>query len=113
MASIKLDPAGSGFYRIQFRYGGRQFNKSLKIRSEQEAAAIAGRVEETLALLRRGRLSIPEGADVGSFILSDGKLTGRPILPKTTEALSLDRLIHLYQESPPPSKEAGTVRGER
>ena len=36
MASISLDP-GTGFYRIQFRFGGRQFQRSLKTGDESKA----------------------------------------------------------------------------
>jgi integrase len=114
MAGLHKDPT-SGFYRIQFRYGGRQFNKSLKTRDEREAESIRGRVDETLSLLRRGRLAIPDDADVGLFILSDGKLTAKPVAEtlQVPTAPTLGTLIDTYLASPPANKEPGTLKVER
>ncbi|QDV37608.1 tyrosine-type recombinase/integrase [Tautonia plasticadhaerens] len=114
MASIYLDRDGSGFFRVEFRYGGRRFNRSLKTRDEREATALLGRIEETLALLQRGRISIPDGADVGAFVLSDGKLTAKPrIAAPPPAAPTLGRLVEDYLASPPANKEAGTLKVER
>jgi hypothetical protein len=114
MAGLHKDPA-SGFYRIQFRYGGRQFNKSLKTKDEREAESIRGRVDETLSLLQRGRITIPDGADVGLFILSDGKVTAKPVAEPLQDAtaLTLGKLIDTYLASPPANKEGGTIKVER
>jgi hypothetical protein len=112
MASISLDPV-SKTYRIQFRYGGRQFNRSLKTKSERDAKAIRGRVDETLALLSRGRLQLPPGADPGTFILSDGKLEGKPVIVIPKE-LTLPGLFDAYNASlPEGAKEANTLRTEK
>jgi len=35
-------------------------------------------VEESIRLVELGRLEIPPDADVASFLLSDGKLNGKP-----------------------------------
>ncbi len=112
MASITPDPA-SGIFRIEFRYGGRQFQRSLKMADENEAEATRGCVEETLILLRRGRLQLPPGADPGTFILSDGRLTGKPVLEAPPEALTLAQLFDLYRRSlPEGAKERNTLRTE-
>jgi len=55
MASIALDPA-SGFYRIVFRYAGRQYRRTLKTKNERRAEGVRGRVEETLSLIQTGRI---------------------------------------------------------
>jgi site-specific recombinase XerD len=73
MASIHVTP--SGVYSISFRYAGRQFMKSLKTRSRDEADRLRGRIEGTLLDIERGRLVLPDGADLWSFVLSDGRRT--------------------------------------
>lgn len=116
MASIRKDPDGSGRWRVQFRFGGKQYQRSLRTTSEAEAEAIRGRVEETIALVVRGRLVIPEGADVGAWVVSDGKLGARPDpAPKdnTPRPVTLGELIAKYEESPPPAKEANWLKVER
>src|SRR5947209_4157354 len=119
MASIALDP-DSGFYRIVFRYGGKQYRRSLKVREGRRADAIRGRVEETLYLLDAGHLAIPEGAEPGNFILTGGKVA-EPSAKSLcgTVALSagpatLGMLLAAYQrELPAGAKEPNSLRTER
>jgi hypothetical protein len=73
MAFLEHDPT-SGRLRSRFRFGGRGFKRSLKTKDRDTAEAILQRVEATLADLEVGRLRIPEGTDVGRFVVSDGKL---------------------------------------
>lgn len=89
MASLHRDEA-SGKYRIRFYYGGIEYKRSVKTGNDEEAQAVKSRVEETLRLLERGRLEIPPGADPGRFILSDGKMNGKPVVQK---ALSLPTML--------------------
>jgi hypothetical protein len=65
-------------YRLAFRLGGQKYQVALKTEDRREAEACLGRVEENLRLVERGRLTIPDGADVGLFLVSDGKLDQRP-----------------------------------
>ncbi len=110
MASVRQD-GRSGQYLILFRYGGRQFQRSLKTGSQKRANAICGRVEETLQLLQLGRLEIPSEADAGDFILSDGKRNGKPTLPKRH---TIGDLLQLYGDRPKQqAKEATTEYSER
>src|SRR5438128_1653006 len=69
-------------YRAKFRYGGRQFSCSLKTGELKDAQSLLGRLEENLALLERGRLELPPGADLGLFLLSDGKLNRKPVVER-------------------------------
>jgi integrase len=110
MASIEKDP-GSGVYRIRFRYGGRHFMRSLKTKDAREADALRARADENLRLIERGRLELPDGADVGLFVLSDGKVDRKATLPR---AVTLGELFRLYAEHfTSEAKEANTRDVER
>lgn len=110
MASLQLDGL-SGKYRIRFYYGGAEYKRSLKTADEKEALAVKGRIEETIRLLERGRLELPAGADPARFILSDGKMTAKPVVQK---ALTLAGLFSLYDSGMPDgAKEANTRTTEQ
>ena len=62
----------SGVWLIRFRFGGRQYYRSLDTTDEKTAKGIKAQVEETLGLPQARRLSLPDGADpdeAGVFIL--------------------------------------------
>ncbi|MEM8671637.1 MAG: hypothetical protein AAGG48_29225 [Planctomycetota bacterium] len=65
------------------------------------------RVEENIRLVESGRLQIPEGADVVTFLLSDGNLT------KKSAALTSSTLTQLFsrffEELPENSLESSTI----
>lgn len=88
----------AGRYHVAFRYGDQKFKKSLKTSDQQTAEARMHRVIENIRLVECGRLTIPEDADVGTFLLSDGQLNGRP---KTTKRLQLGKLFEAYRNSIP------------
>jgi hypothetical protein len=110
VASLDRDEA-TGRFHIRFRYGGRAFKRSLKVRDTREAEGIRGRVEETLLLLERGRLTMPGDADPATFILSDGKHGQKPSLAASA---TVGGLFECYEEKFSASaKEANTRRVER
>src|SRR4051812_49082335 len=85
MANAIRDPR-TGKFRVFFRLGKRQFNKTLRLENERAAERLCALIEETIQDLTRGRLVIPEGADPATFILSGGKATeksGSPARPMT------------------------------
>src|SRR5262249_1879564 len=67
-----------GRFKICFRWGGRQFKKTVKTTDRDEALAALKRVEENIDLAERGRLPLPPDADVATFFVSDGKLSQKP-----------------------------------
>ena len=79
MASRKFNPT-NGKALIYFRYGGRQFNRTISAKSDREAERACALIEETIQDLERGKLSMPPAADPAAFILSGGKLAARPQL---------------------------------
>jgi integrase len=97
-------------YRAKYRYGGRQFSCSLKTGDYNEASSLRGRLEENLRLLERGRLDIPTGADIGLFLISDGKVTGKPVLKAP---LSLSEFFRRYHDRKMEGKEANTRYTEK
>lgn len=72
----------NGRFKISFRWHGKKYRKTVAAKSLREAEGIARRVDENISLAERGRLKIPDGADVAAFLLSDGEVV------VATEAIS-------------------------
>src|SRR5687768_3369070 len=85
-----------GVYRIDFCFGGRRFRRSLKTESEKRAKSILANVEQTLDDLSIGRLVLPAGAEIVSFVLSAGKLEKKQSL---SQFPTLGLLLDAYRAS--------------
>ena len=94
MAWIQKDRSDA--YHVCFRLGNRKFKRSLKTDSEDQAESARRRIEENIRLVERGILTIPAGADVPDFLLSDGKVT-KPI--EIPQSLTLKDLIDRYEKA--------------
>src|SRR5829696_6166359 len=66
---------------VRFRYLGREYKKSLKVRDPKAAAAARNVVEVTIHRLLTGQIRVPAEIDPGDFIVSGGTLA-RPAAPK-------------------------------
>src|SRR5580658_8719720 len=66
MAWLELDASGN--YHVSFRMGERRYKRSLKTSQKRDAERLASRLEENLTLVERGRLTIPDGADIPRFL---------------------------------------------
>jgi len=84
----------SGRFRIVFRFGGQKFYHALSTDDFDDAEACRVRLEENLGLLERGQLELPAGTDLPVFLLSDGKLNGKPAAPKP---LTLKEFFERYK----------------
>jgi len=78
MATLR-DGKNGGFY-LRFRYppgrGGKEYERHLPTDDRQEAEARRKLVEVTIHDLQHGRLTLPpDVADVGTFIMSAGKVS--------------------------------------
>lgn len=93
MASLEFR---SNHYRLVFRYGGKKYQHALKTDDQKEAEGCLGRLEENLRLLERGRLELPPDAELAVFLLSDGKVNGRP--QPAPAPLTLEELAKKYAE---------------
>src|SRR5262249_49404813 len=97
MARLEEHPT-SGHFKICFRWGERKLKKPGKTASRCVAETALARFEENLPFLERGRLELPPGADIGTFLLSDAKLNGQPAAAPAT-LLSLGELRDAYVEA--------------
>jgi len=95
MAWLEEHPT-SGHFKVCFRLGNRRLKKTVKTTDRREAEGVLARMEENLRLLERGRIEMPLGADLGSFLLSDGKLASNPLLVAPPRPLLLKDLCDMY-----------------
>ena len=111
MASIWLDPR-TNKYLIKFHFGGRRFTRSCQTQKEGAAKLLKASVEETIALLNKGRLVMPEDTpDPGTWIMSGGKATQKPKLPSAEKALLGDVCESYFADQR--DKAETTLVGER
>jgi integrase len=97
-------------YRVIFYYRNERFTRSLKTDNPKKANGLKSRLEESLSLLEQGRLEYdPKKDDLPTLLLSDGKLNARP---EPVKRITLGEFFKLYQNSPPPGKEANTTYTE-
>jgi site-specific recombinase XerD len=94
MASIWTD--AKGYHSICFDVAGRRFRKALGTQDKEEAKARFGRASATLHDIKQGKLTIPEGADVGLFVLSEGRMAGEVQLP---QQWTLGEMLEAYLEA--------------
>jgi hypothetical protein len=75
------------------------------------ANACLGRLEDNLRRISLGTLIVPEGTDIASFLLSDGRQVQKPVADK---ALSLKELFNQFFDNiPANSLESETIKGMR
>ena len=77
MASREFN-SKTGKARLFFRFGGKQFNKTIRLSNDNGARRACALIEETIQDLERGKLMMPPNADPAAFIMSGGKLTSKP-----------------------------------
>ncbi|WP_406694629.1 hypothetical protein V5E97_26550 [Singulisphaera sp. Ch08] len=65
-------------FLIKFHHGQTSDLMALGTTDEVEAEQDLSRCRENLRLLERGRLTVPEGAELGRFLRSDGRLKNQP-----------------------------------
>jgi integrase len=95
MAWLEEHPT-SGRFKSCFHWGGQKLKKTVKTKVRAEAEGAVARFEENLRLLERGRIELPLGADIGTFLMSDGKLTSKPRAVPPPRLLTLGELRDLY-----------------
>ena len=84
----------NGIFYVRFRFRGKEYKKSLKIRTKADADAARCLVELMIHRIFTGQVVLPSNVDAGDFIVSGGTLT-EPVgprqlpapLPSTTELI--------------------------
>jgi len=106
-----LEKRYDGRYRIVFCWQGERRYHSLGKMPEREARSCLDRLEESLRFVDRGLLEVPNDADLGRFLVSGGKLNGRPVLETP---LRFGELLKRYHaEHPDGVKESSTRSTEK
>ncbi len=106
MAWLEQD-SKSGMFKVGVRIADGRLKRSLQTSDRKEAEAICGTVETTLTAIKRGWVVVPEGVDLGDFLVSGGKAGSKLSIPRT---LKLSELIGQYFASlPAGSLESNTI----
>jgi hypothetical protein len=90
MAGIRKKGDG---YHCTFRFRGQRFYFAVGKLTEAQALAKATEVDETLALIERGRLVVPEGVRLEDFVAAGGKA---PVLSARPENVTAKQLFDHY-----------------
>src|SRR5690606_10023267 len=108
MAELTRDRFGN--YRLRFRVLGKYFQRSLHTSDKKEASSAKERVEETLRDVKLGRIAVPHGVDVATWILGGGRLdSAMPV-----RSMMLKEAVDSYFESiPDGAKEQNSLKTER
>lgn len=72
MAYLAQDRLTEKWY-VRFRYGGIQYKRSCGTNRKAAAKHVRSTVEETIGLLRTGRIVMPDDIDPATWIMSGGK----------------------------------------
>ena len=101
-------------FRIRFRFGGAKHLCALGTSDETEAQESLARFEANLRLIDRGIIDAPpQSADLGLYILSDGKHTQCPAdVPRPKRATLKDLFDGYLASFPKESKEENTWKTE-
>jgi integrase len=86
MAGIRKKGDG---YHCTFRFRGKRYYFALGKLTEAQALAKGAEVDETLTLLERGRLTVPDGVALEDFVAAGGKVPAVSARPETVTARQL------------------------
>jgi integrase len=108
MAGIRKK--GDAYY-CTFRYQGQRYYFTIGNVTEAQAQAKGAEVDETLALIERGRLTVPEGVRLEDFVAAGGKAPVLSARPETTTARQLiDRYLQTHANGTVEENSLGTSR---
>lgn len=97
-------------WKVGFRWQGKLHKRSLKVEDQSKAEDLKKRIEINLAELELGRMELPTGADILTFLLTDGRKTA----PPPAKVLTVKALFEAHHaDMPPGSKEANTLATEK
>ncbi len=109
MASLELRGEK---HRVVFYFGGKKQSVSLGVEDADAADAICTRIERRLKMLELGDATVPAGADLHTWLVSDGKLE-QPVVASTGPG-TVHALFEAYFAAlPSGSNEANTLDSMR
>ncbi|CAN5469421.1 hypothetical protein BH10PLA2_BH10PLA2_16300 [soil metagenome] len=98
-------------YYCTFRFQGKRFYFAVGNVPEAQALAKGAEVDETLALIERGRLTVPEGVPLEEFIAAGGKAPVILARPETITARQMfDRYLETHANGTIEANSLGTAR---
>ena len=77
MATLRHD-CRTGYWQIRFYWAGEQQERSCRTKKRSKALRTQVAVEETIDLLKSGRITVPAEADLVDWIVSGGKIDSTP-----------------------------------
>src|SRR4051794_30926414 len=83
---------GDGWH-CTFRFRGKRYYFAIGNLTEQQAKAKGSEVDETLDLIERGRLTVPEGVGFEDFVAAGGKV---PAVAARPETITVRQLFDHY-----------------
>jgi integrase len=83
---------GDGYY-CTFRFQGKRYYFAIGKVPEAQAKAKGAEVDETLTLIERGRLTVPERVTLEKFVAAGGKA---PVISSRPETITARQLIDHY-----------------
>jgi integrase len=86
---------GKGWY-CTFRFQGQRYYFALGNVTEEQAGARGLEVAETLGLIERGRLTVPDGVSLEDFVAAGGKA---PVISARPETVTARQLFDRYLET--------------
>ncbi|MEZ6136972.1 MAG: tyrosine-type recombinase/integrase [Pirellulaceae bacterium] len=120
MASLQKE--STGVFHIVFRFHGRRFKRSLETKVHSIAVTRQQEIEETIVLLKRDRIGVPDGIPAEEFILAGGQVSqirrraGTDVATNASsnEQLTLKKIFSEFFEAlPEDSLELTTLRTMR
>ena len=85
-------------FHVAFRIGERRFKKTLRTGDRRAADAMAQRIDQRLHLIESGEVVLPDGADLVTYLFSDGRVE-RPVALEETLGRPLATTMDEYLES--------------
>jgi integrase len=92
-------------YHVLFRYGGKQFSKTLKTGSKKEATDRLGEIRNTLRKLDNGDVTMPVEADPATWIMTGGKVQSVAVVGSK---ITFGEVCQGYLDSWPDKAKAGS-----
>jgi len=98
-------------YYCTFRFQGKRYYFTIGQVSESKAQAKGVEVDETLDLIERGRLNVPEGVLLEDFVAAGGKVPTLSVRPETIAARQLfDHYLSTHANGTIEESSLGTAR---